>query len=223
VNFRTQFSHVFGIEWAIALGVFVLVGGALVVAVIVRRARPGVEPSRKEKYSALETGFLGLVFAAFVFLVVMTSSADAAEHTSAGSPVMTVRITAFQWCWDFTYPGTGRSVTGNCTPGRYPTLVLPVGRTVEVDITSNDVIHEWWVPGLDYKIEALPDHWNHFELRLTHVGEWVGRCSEFCGLYHDTMFFELRAVSQSTFAQWLAPSPAAGSPAAGTPLTGSHS
>jgi cytochrome c oxidase subunit 2 len=204
VNYRSQFSHVFGIEVPIAVAVFAAVAVVLVFAVVARRAGRGVEASQKPKYSKVEFAYAAAVFGMAVFLVVMTSSANTVEQTSVGKPSLTVQVHAFQWCWEFAYPQSGVAVGGNCLSGDYPTLVLPVGRTVEMEVTSQDVVHEWWVPYLRYKIEAFPDHWNHFLLRLDHTGQWRGRCSEFCGLYHDTMFFSVRGVPGAVFDQWLA-------------------
>jgi cytochrome c oxidase subunit 2 len=70
--------------------------------------------------------------------------------------------------------------------------VLPTGRPVEIDVTSTDVIHAVWVPYLEYKIYAYPDHVNRFTVTLTHDGRWIGRCAQICGLYHYAMDFWLR-------------------------------
>lgn len=204
MNFRTQFQHVFGIEWVVAVVVFAGVLGLVLVAVVWRRARPGRLASRTESYTRSEALWAAAVFAVAIFLVVTTSSANTVERSSVGRPSMTVDITAFQWCWRFSYPGTGVTVTGDCTTGDYPTMVVPVDRTIEVRLVSEDVVHEWFLPYLHYKEEAFPDHVNSFPLRMTRTGSWTGQCSEFCGLYHSSMFFHLRAVSPAAFASWLA-------------------
>lgn len=214
MNFRTQFQHVFGIELPIALAVLAGVLLLLAVAVVWRRARPGRQASAKDSYTVVESVFAALVLGVAVFLVVTTSSANRVERTSVGRPTMTVDVTAFQWCWRFSYPASGVTVTGNCIGGETPTMVVPVGRTIEVDLVSTDVVHEWFLPYLHYKEEAFPNHLNSFPLRLAHTGVWTGQCSEFCGLYHTTMFFRLRAVTPAAFTAWVAsqhaPAPASG-------------
>ncbi|HZU80966.1 MAG TPA: cytochrome c oxidase subunit II [Acidimicrobiales bacterium] len=204
MNFRNNFGHVFGIEEPIAIAVFVAVMAVLGYAVVFRRRRPGVEPSRKHKHPVLESVYVACVLGMAIFLVVLSFSANHAELTSAGKPALTVRIDAYQWCWTFSYPASHVRVTGNCQGDDYPVLVLPTDTPIEVQLSSADVVHEWWLPYLRFKEEAFPDHVNTFPLRLATTGEWTGICSEFCGLYHDTMYFRMRAVTPSAFRSWLA-------------------
>ena len=110
---------------------------------------------------------------------------------------------AYQWNWRFTYPGQSITVDGGPV-GHRPTLVVPVGRPVEISLRSNDVIHEFWVPALDYKMQAFPNHVNHFTITATKAGTWVGRCAVFCGQFHFEMDFLLQAVPTAEFSSWSA-------------------
>lgn len=199
---QNTFRQVLELEIVIAVGVFVVILSALVVALIRRRASSG-RPTGKRERPWLEGSFVVLLVGVAAVLAWVSISANDREHDAA-TPSMRVEVTAFQWCWRFSYPGSAVSIVGTCGPhGSIPTLVLPTGRPVEIEVTSSDVIHEFWVPDLRYKVEALPDHVNSFTVTLSSSGRWIGRCSEFCGVYHAYMDFYLQAVSPSAYQQWL--------------------
>jgi cytochrome c oxidase subunit 2 len=210
VTFHDVFTRVFTVEGAIAGGVFVLVALALVVAVVRRRAGRGVEPSRTSERNRLEWVYVTLLAGAAAFLVWFTVSANAQDTASAhpakvaGPAPARVSVTAFQWCWRFHYLDAPVTVTGACTTNDYPTIVVPTGRPVEIELTSQDVVHSFWIPALDVKVDAYPDHTNTFDLNFSKPGRWLGRCAEYCGTYHTTMDFWLDAVSPTQYQQWLA-------------------
>ncbi|WP_245979851.1 cytochrome c oxidase subunit II [Streptomyces diacarni] len=95
------------------------------------------------------------------------------------------------------------TTTANCRDGRLPTLVVPTGRTVRINLTSLDVIHSLWVPALRYKMDAFPDHTNSFTFTVDKEGRWIGRCAEFCGDRHHAMEFWLKAVSPEEYDDWV--------------------
>lgn len=212
MNLRAQFTHVWSTELPIALAVFGGVVVCLAFGLWRYRARAGRTPSRRAKHPLLEGTWIAAVLGMAVFLMVLSTTANAQEFHGSPRPALYVRITAFQWCWRANYPGTGVTVTGDCLDGHDPVVVLPVGEPIQVDLTSDDVVHELWLPYFRFKMEAFPDHWNHFPLTLTTTGTWVGRCSEFCGLYHDHMDLYVKGVSQAAFQQWLTQHGATGSP-----------
>jgi cytochrome c oxidase subunit 2 len=90
-----------------------------------------------------------------------------------------------------------------------PVLVVPVNQTVQIVEHSQDVIHSFWVPEFLFKRDVIPygssatDRDNRFEFTATSTGSFVGRCAELCGVYHSQMNFEVRVVSQDTFAKYL--------------------
>ena len=94
------------------------------------------------------------------------------------------------------------------TPGDsnyIPVVVVPTGTTVRFVEHSNDVIHSFWVPELLFKRDVFPGNViNQFEVNVTQVGSYVGRCAELCGTYHSMMNFELRVVSPNDFKAYLA-------------------
>ena len=89
---------------------------------------------------------------------------------------------------------------------------VPVGRAVQVDLTSADVIHSFWVPSLNGKRDAIPGKHSSILLRADRVGRYEGQCAEFCGAQHANMRFAVVAESEEDFKAWtahaLSPAPA---------------
>jgi cytochrome c oxidase subunit 2 len=90
-----------------------------------------------------------------------------------------------------------------------PVLVIPVNRTIRFVEHSEDVVHSFWVPEFLFKRDVIPfgtaltARDNQFEITPTQVGNYVGRCAEFCGTYHSQMNFEVRVVPEKTFENYL--------------------
>jgi cytochrome c oxidase subunit II len=210
MNPRSIFGEAFGIETAIAVVVFALVCLAMLVGMAVSRhkRRTGAAASQREENPKLELGYAVLVAAVAAFVVYLSFSTTGQERAAAQPGATHIKVTAFQWCWRFSYVQGGRTVTGTCAAGSRPTMVVPVGTPITMQITSSDVIHSWWVPELRYKLDAFPNHTNSITFTVDHAGQWVGRCAEFCGHGHYSMDFLLRAVSPQRYKQWLAGGPA---------------
>jgi heme/copper-type cytochrome/quinol oxidase subunit 2 len=110
--------------------------------------------------------------------------------------VVTVRAEARQWDWSFGYADA---------PGRVTTGVLhiPAGRPVEVEITSLDVIHAFWVPRLAGKLDAIPGHVNRLRLQADAPGDYAGISAEFSGTGYRDHGFTLRAHDAEGWAAFL--------------------
>jgi cytochrome c oxidase subunit 2 len=80
---------------------------------------------------------------------------------------------------------------------------VPVGRPVILDLTSNDVIHSFWIPALHGKRDLIPGRINHTQLRVDHAGVFTGMCAEFCGLEHAKMALTVVAEPEDQFESWL--------------------
>ena len=109
---------------------------------------------------------------------------------------LTVDVTGHQWWWEFRYPGT-RAVTAN-------ELHIPARTPVRVVVHTADVIHSFWVPQLNRKIDTIPGQDNAIELDADHAGVYRGACAEFCGLQHAHMDFLVFADPPGVFRRWLA-------------------
>lgn len=89
------------------------------------------------------------------------------------------------------------------TPGKPPTLYLPVGEKVQFILTSRDVIHSFWVPNFLFKLDVIPGHTNRFEITATKEGRFVGKCAELCGVDHSRMLFDVEVVSPEEYRAYL--------------------
>lgn len=209
---RGVFDQIFPIWAAIAGGVFVIVTGLLLFALARNRARRREHlPFARDSNHKLESGYavlLGLVVAGLVtgsFLAMhrVNSGTGLAPAAVEAPDAVHIDVTAFRWCWDFGYT-TGKHVTGACTPGDYPTIVVPAGQPVDFAISSRDVVHGFWLPHFAAKLLAFPGHTNHMRMVFQDEGQWLGRCSEFCGNHHTTMDFHIKVVSPQQYQQFLA-------------------
>ena len=118
-----------------------------------------------------------------------------------GPDTLEVRVVGQQWWWAFDYDldrdGTFDDLT---TVGE---LVIPTGVDVNLRITSNDVIHSYWIPELNGKKDAVPGQINDWSLRADEVGTYLGTCTEFCGLSHANMRMLVRSVPPEDFDAWV--------------------
>lgn len=137
-----------------------------------------------------------IVIGLFAFTYVSEDQIDAVSS----HPALRVTVVGFQWGWKFEYPGGVTVVPKGST---YPTLELPEGETTNIHLVSNDVVHGFYIPEFNFSRYALPGVNNYFDFTPTRTGEFVGRCSQLCGLYHSEMLFNVRVVSATQFSSWL--------------------
>jgi len=203
--YRRLFSQVFGFEAVTAGSVFVLVLAVMVIAFLIsrRRRKRGAGPSARAEHNPVEIVYAAAVAVVAAVIATVSLTANTRETADAPRPALQVQVTAFQWCWQFRYLGQPVSVTGQCQGRSLPTLVLPAGVPVRISVTSRDVIHGFWLPYLRWKLDAFPGHVSSFVVTLDHQGRWLGRCAQFCGLYHYQMDFWVQAVSPARFDRWL--------------------
>lgn len=121
---------------------------------------------------------------------------DATAAPAAGSTELQVEVTGHQWFWEVRYPGT-EAVTAN-------EVHIPARANVELVAKSSDVVHSFWVPRLNRKIDMIPGHPNRILLYADEPGVYRGRCSEFCGLQHANMQLFVVAQPPAEFQRWLA-------------------
>jgi len=180
----------------IASLIFIGVEAALVYAIWRYRASRNLagQPATFERNRRLEiawTAAPALILAAVFVLTLGTM----AEINGAGvAPVMRIAATGHQWWWEFAYGGTK---TAN-------ELHVPVNTPIDLDLTSVDVIHSFWVPELGPKMDMLPGTTNHLRVLARRAGSYEGQCAEFCGLEHAWMRLRVIVQSQAEFDRWLA-------------------
>jgi cytochrome c oxidase subunit 2 len=185
----------------LALGVVV----ALLLLAYVRRRRPGFPGIRDgERAGWAIVLSLGLAVpilvlsALFLFsdiFLVRDTSPPTASAAPAQRPRLTIRVIGHQFWWEVRYPGT-RAVTAN-------EIHVPVRTPVQVLLNTEDVIHSFWVPQLNKKVDLIPEQTNRVLLYADRVGRYRGQCSEFCGLQHAHMALYVFADPPARFRAWL--------------------
>ena len=181
----------------IALVIFVLVEGFLVFSMIKYRHRPGNEDIPVQVHGDTRLEIIWMVVPALIVavLAVMTFKTMAVQAEEPGSGALIVEVNANQWWWEFTYPGLG-VVTAN-------ELYLPVGQEVDVRLSSNDVIHSFWLPRLAGKLDVVPGVVNRMKFTPEETGEYHGQCAEFCGIAHAQMRIKAIVVTPAEFDRWV--------------------
>jgi cytochrome c oxidase subunit II len=199
--------------WMLAIACVVFAGSLTMLAIAwVRRRREGmpVIEETKGRTTGLVIGF-GIVIPIIVnvalfivanFFVIRQTEAPAAATTS-----MTIQVVGRQWFWEVRYPGT-KAVTAN-------EIHIPVRTRVNVVATTGDVIHSFWVPELNRKIDMIPGRRNRVLLYADKPGRYRGQCAEFCGLQHAHMSMFVFAQTPQDYKRWLQ-NQAAGARAPGT-------
>ena len=142
-NTKHAYEHVQGIYLPIAMGVFVIVLGTLLVLLIAgaRRKTPG----RRSQALVLETAYACVLAAVVAFLLWVTFTAETPIDRHVAHPGVRIKVIAAQWSWRFIYSNGVRSRTS--TPGIPTPAYVPTGSEVEFVGSSEDVIHGFWVPG----------------------------------------------------------------------------
>jgi cytochrome c oxidase subunit II len=210
-------------SWIAGLAVGALVWGLILWAVVFHRKR-GNKLSPQVRYNMpIEIMYTAVPFVLIAVLFYYTAKDENYIDNLPKNPQVVVDVTGFQWSWQFNYPqfdnvesigamwSPGASLNGphpqqqypitDQNAGGLPVLEIPVGETVQFNLTSVDVVHAFWVPQFLFKRDVIPDHPNHFTITATQTGEFLGHCSELCGVYHSRMLFWLDIVPQQQFQQ----------------------
>lgn len=188
---------------AMAIGALVTI---LVLYCVIRFRRTGAALPRQVHHNLPVEIFYTAVPVVIVAGLGVVTLVSLADLERVDEPDVTVDVTAFQWQWRFEYPESGVVVSGAERADR-PVLVLPSESTVRFRLTSQDVIHSFWVPEFRFKRDVWPGEVQEFDVEmLDRTGDFpdAGACAEFCGLDHTTMRFSLRIVTPAEFDAWLA-------------------
>ena len=140
----------------------------------------------------------GAVIPAIILVGLLAYSLGTNEVLAApaADEALTIEVVGRQWWWEVRYPESG-VVTAN-------EVVLPAGETVRLELTSLDVIHSFWVPGLNGKMDLIPGQVTELPLRADRPGIHEGFCAEFCGIQHAKMLLSVIAMEPGDFDEWLA-------------------
>ena len=208
----SETGWLYGITLAIATIVFLIVEGLLIfISLRFRRKKTDTElPYQRHGSNPLEIMWTIVPAITVTFLFGAAIVTLNKQEALSPNPNVIVDVTGFQWQWNFAYPNQGNlSFTGSGQAG--PEMVVPTGETVLIRLQSKDVIHSFYVPLFNYKLDVIPGRINQFDITVTEPGTYGGQCAEFCGLGHADMFFTVRAVARSDFDAWVSQQQAAAS------------
>ena len=223
--------------FVLALIIFIGVEGLLLYSLFKYRARRGRVAAQIHGNTPLEIGWTIGAAAILIFITVFTfiklgaikdpkpsegapqvALADGAllastDQKTPPGPVLKMRVDGQQYVWAFQYPAAQKSVRS------YSDMVVPVGMTVILDITSDDVAHSWWIPKLGGKMDAVPGYHNKswFQIpsknlrqgpdRASYQGFdaviYSGQCAELCGRNHANMLARVIGLSPDDFNTWV--------------------
>ncbi len=180
--------------------VFLLVLFMILWAVIRYRRRSETIPLQTQYHTLFEIVYT-VVPIVFVLILFGFTFVTENEVDAVTTKQVTVNVTAFQWGWQFTYPTYDVKVLGVETDD--PAMVIPAHEEVRIFLRSADVIHGFYVPQFNFSRYAQPGITNQFNLDVLHTGTYRGQCTQFCGLYHSLMFFQVKAVTATQFHAWI--------------------
>jgi cytochrome c oxidase subunit 2 len=202
--------HLYNAFSWIALAVFVIVIALIGWSIVRYRAKenddPQSIPPQIKKNIPLEITYFAIpqliVVGMFIASIFVLHDVNKTPAQVNGEKPLVVRVTGFQWGWDFTYRGS--DVTVESIPHDIATFYLPTDTPIRFEIRSKDVVHSFFVPKFLMKRDAIPGINNDFQIDgIRKAGTSQMRCAEFCGLLHDEMYAYIKAVPPPQFQSWL--------------------
>lgn len=200
---------------AIGLVVF----GVMIYAMINHRKSKGAVASHFHESTKVEIAWTVIPFVILILMAIpATKTLIAMEDPSNAD--LTVKVTGSQWKWHYSYfdqdiefysiLATPRpQIEGNEVKGEHyllevdKPLVLPVNRKIRFLMTSEDVIHSWWIPDFAVKKDANPGFINEAWTRIDKPGIYRGQCAELCGKDHGFMPIVVQALPEAEFDAWV--------------------
>jgi cytochrome c oxidase subunit 2 len=205
----------------VGVGVFAV----MIYAIATFRKSKGAVPATFTHSTQAEVIWTVIPTLILVFLGYETAPALVRIDDTRNSE-MTIKITGYQWKWQYEYVGEGysffstladasnaaRQLGSGVDPKTVDNylldvdnqLVVPVGVKIRYLITANDVLHSWWVPAFSVKRDAIPGYVNEGWFKVDQPGVYRGQCAELCGKDHGFMPIVVEALPKAEFEAWLA-------------------
>ncbi len=203
----------------ICIGIAVLVFGAMFYSMIAHRKSKGAKPANFHENVKVE-----IVWTVVPFLILIGMAVPAAntliDMEDASKPDLTVLVTGSQWKWHYKYMDNDveyfsvlatqqEQINNKLTKGQNylievdRPLVIPTNQKVRFLITSDDVIHSWYVPDFAIKKDANPGFINETWTRVNEPGVYRGQCAELCGKDHGFMPIVVVAKEPAEYEAWI--------------------
>lgn len=202
----------------------VIVFGVMVYSIVRFRHSRGAVPATFHESTVVEIAWTVIPFVILISIAI-PAAGTLIRMEDTSNPDMTVKVTGYQWQWHYDYLDedvgffsrldTQSYLARQRDPDISPQevehyllnvdnpLVLPVGKKVRLLMTSNDVIHSWWVPDLAVKKDAIPGFINEAWTQIEEPGVYRGQCAELCGRDHAYMPVVVVAMNEADYENWL--------------------
>jgi cytochrome c oxidase subunit 2 len=207
---------IFWICVIVCVGVFAV----LIYSLMTHRKSKGAVPATFHESTTVEVIWTTIPFLILVGMAVPATTTLLALEDTRDSD-MTIQITGYQWKWKYDYLDEDVSFFSTLTTPREQIentaeksenylvevdnpIVVPINKKIRFLVTSNDVIHSWWVPALGWKQDAVPGFINDAWTELKEPGTYRGKCAELCGKDHGFMPIVLVAKTEDDYQQWIA-------------------
>ena len=204
----------------ICVAIGLVVYGVMVYTIIAHRRARKPEADQFHESATAEFAWTLIPFLIIVAMAIPASK-TLVKLESTGDADMTIKVTGYQWLWEYEYLDEDVSFYSALATPREEIhnlrekdenylldvdnpLVLPTGKKVRFLMTSNDVNHAWWVPDLAVKKDAIPGFINEAWATIDKPGVYRGQCAELCGRGHGFMPIVVRAVEPAEYERWLA-------------------
>ena len=222
----------FAILW-VCVGIFVIVFGAMFYSVFTHRKAAGAKAAHFHENTTVE-----IIWTVIPFIILIGMAYPATktvlEMKDASNPDLTIKVTAYQWAWEYDYLQDGVKFNSLLSTPRAQIeewdkkgekknadyllevdkpMVVPAGKKVRLLVTANDVIHGWYVPQLGVNQYGIPGFVKDTWFKADKPGTYRGQCSQICGKEHGYMPIVVIAKSPEDYAAWVKEQKAA-SPAA---------
>ena len=220
---ETYDLHMMVLWVCVAIGV--LVFGVMIISLVKHRKAAGAVPAKFSHSTTAE-----IIWTALPVVILLVMAIPAAETMirieDARDPDVSIVVTAYQWKWHYTYQDENieyfsglarpsleaRQLGAEVDPFSVDNyllevdrpLVVPKGAKVRLLLTSNDVVHSWWMPALAIKKDAVPGIVNEAWFRAEQTGTFRGQCAELCGKDHGYMPIVVEVVEEDAYQAWIA-------------------
>ena len=211
-NHTDEITSLWTSSWIVLWIVGIVAWGLMAYAMVTYRRRKGETglPVQLRYNMPIETLFTVVPFVLVVGFFAFTARDMAAIEKPVVSDVK-VEVIGKQWSWDFNYLTNNVYDTGIQSQFKgqegslkdLPTLYLPVNKTVEIDLTSRDVIHSFWVIDFLYKKDVFPGRTNKMYFTPQKEGLYQGKCAELCGEFHSMMLFQVSVDTPEQYAAYI--------------------
>ena len=223
ISRETYDLHMQILWWCVAIGVVVF--GVMIWSIINYRKSKGAVAATFHESTKVEIVWTIIPFVILILMAIPATRVLTQAYDSSESD-LDIQITGYQWRWEYRYLrtdaneeevtfysnlATSRDEINNSLPKQENyllevdnPLVIPINKKVRFLVTSNDVIHAWWVPDFAVKKDAIPGFINETWAIVEEPGVYRGQCAELCGIDHGFMPIVVHALPQDEYDAWYA-------------------